>query len=76
MFIGEDNGQRTRQLFFEACEREGVDVVGSTPYVEPTVLLAKKNIEWIVDIGNPAFRVPFAFCHLWVCRMFWNASDF
>lgn len=52
MFIGEDHGVAMRKLFFEACEREGVDAIGSAPYVETTVALAKKNIEWIIDIGK------------------------
>lgn len=39
-------------MFFKACEMEGVDVIGSTPYVEPTVKLSKQNINWIVDVGN------------------------
>ncbi|RPB10876.1 Metallo-dependent hydrolase [Morchella conica CCBAS932] len=51
VFIGEDNGVAMRKLFFEACEREGVDAIGSTPYVETTVALAKKNIDWIIDIA-------------------------
>lgn len=54
MFIGEDNGVAMRKLFFEACERDGVDAIGSAPYVEMTVALAKKNIDWIIDIGNCA----------------------
>jgi hypothetical protein len=51
-FVGDDKGLAMRKLFFTACAREGVDAVGSAPYVEPNVKLSKQNIDWIVDIGN------------------------
>lgn len=61
VFVGDDNGQSMRKLFFRACATEGVDAVGSTPYVESTVKLSKQNINWIVDVGNWIFHFPFVF---------------
>lgn len=48
-----------RKLFFHACATEGVDVVGSAPYVESTTKLSKQNINWIVDVGNWTLHFPF-----------------
>lgn len=57
-----------RKLFFQACATEGVDVVGSTPYIESTVKLSKQNISWIVDVGNWILHFPFSF-HSWKSKI-------
>ncbi|KAI4171441.1 MAG: hypothetical protein LQ343_004297 [Gyalolechia ehrenbergii] len=44
-----DNAAEGRNLMEEALRREGVDVVGSTPYVEADEDLMRKNIDWAVD---------------------------
>ncbi|PCH40093.1 Metallo-dependent hydrolase, partial [Wolfiporia cocos MD-104 SS10] len=38
-------------LLHGAAQREGVEAVGSAPYVEPTVLHAKRNIGLILDLA-------------------------
>jgi hypothetical protein len=38
----------------EACERDGVDVLGSTPYVENNEEKEKLNVEWIVRLALKA----------------------
>ncbi|KAJ3910589.1 Metallo-dependent hydrolase [Lentinula edodes] len=40
------------QLLAEAVQREGVEAVGSAPYVEPTIEQAKKNIELIFELAS------------------------
>lgn len=64
VFVGDDNGQSMRKLFFQACATEGVDVVGSTPYVESTIKLSKQNINWIVDVGNWIPPLPSKMPHI------------
>ncbi|KAE9404069.1 Metallo-dependent hydrolase [Gymnopus androsaceus JB14] len=46
-----DPGHNFR-LLAEAVQRSGVEVVGSAPYVEPTVDQAKKNITLILDLAT------------------------
>ncbi|KAL8937227.1 MAG: hypothetical protein Q9216_004536 [Gyalolechia sp. 2 TL-2023] len=48
VFSGESAGEG-RSLMEEAVRREGVDVVGSTPYVEADEDLMRKNIDWAVE---------------------------
>lgn len=36
----------------EAARKEGVDVVGSAPYVEPTITQSKRNIDLILDLAD------------------------
>jgi hypothetical protein len=40
-----------RGLLVDAISKDGVDVIGSTPYVEGDVEKQKKNIEWMVDLA-------------------------
>jgi hypothetical protein len=39
-------------LMKEAARLEGVAVVGSTPYVEPTITQSKRNIDLILDLAD------------------------
>ncbi|KAI4187196.1 MAG: hypothetical protein L6R41_002964 [Letrouitia leprolyta] len=48
LFSGE-NADQGRSLMEEALQREGVDVVGSTPYVEAEENLMRKNIDWAIE---------------------------
>ncbi|KAF2258163.1 cytosine deaminase protein-like protein [Lojkania enalia] len=47
LFSGDDKGEEIRRLMAEAARRNGVDVVGSTPYVEQDQSRMKENIRWI-----------------------------
>ncbi|KAF2812639.1 cytosine deaminase protein-like protein [Mytilinidion resinicola] len=47
LFSGDDGGEKIRDLMSQAAHREGVDVVGSTPYVEQDEVKMKMNIRWI-----------------------------
>jgi len=44
-------GLKMRSLFESAVSEEGVDVVGSTPYVEHTEQDMKANISWMMDLA-------------------------
>ncbi|CAL5872124.1 uncharacterized protein PFLUO_LOCUS6382 [Penicillium psychrofluorescens] len=49
IFSGEF-GEQNRSLVEEAlCNYPGIDVVGTTPYVESSVEAAKRNIEWAIE---------------------------
>ncbi|KAL8794290.1 MAG: hypothetical protein Q9195_003116 [Heterodermia aff. obscurata] len=43
------NCPRGKQLIEEALEREGVDALGSTPYVESSEDLMHANVEWAIS---------------------------
>ncbi|KAG7088457.1 hypothetical protein E1B28_012447 [Marasmius oreades] len=48
------------RLLLEAIDREGVDVIGSAPYVEPSTEQAKKNIGLILEAASTrALHVDF-----------------
>ncbi|KAF2465498.1 cytosine deaminase protein-like protein [Lindgomyces ingoldianus] len=47
LFSGHDGGEEVRRLMTEATHREGVDVVGSAPYVELDEVKMKMNVRWI-----------------------------
>lgn len=51
VFSGEDGGAEMRRLMGSALDREGVDAVGSTPYVEENEEKMKRNVEWVVEIA-------------------------
>lgn len=51
LFSGKDDGEMVRKLMSEAAGREGVEVVGSTPYVEDDANKEKKNIDWITSLA-------------------------
>ncbi|KAL8825681.1 MAG: hypothetical protein Q9170_007700 [Blastenia crenularia] len=48
IFSGESAAE-TRMLMEKALQRNGVDVVGSTPYVEADEDLMRRNIDWAID---------------------------
>lgn len=50
IFSGE-NAVEGRKLMEEALQREGVGVVGSTPYVEASQDLMRENIDWAVEMA-------------------------
>lgn len=51
LFAGEDGGETRRRLMEQAVEKKGVDVVGSTPYVEENRDKLQQNIAWTVNIA-------------------------
>lgn len=48
VFSGEE---RNRKLMEEAVKMEGVEAVGSAPYVEADAEKMKRNVEWIVEMA-------------------------
>jgi len=51
LFSGSDGGEKVRQLMQQAAKRRGVDVLGSTPYVEEDNSKMDKNVEWIIQMA-------------------------
>jgi len=51
LFSGEDGGDMVRKLMKEAATRDGVDVLGSTPYVEQDPIKEKINVRWMCTIA-------------------------
>ena len=51
LFSGPDGGAEIRRLISEAAERPGVDVLGSTPYVESSETAQKMNVRWIASLA-------------------------
>ena len=49
LFSGGDGGEEVRSLMQTALKREGVAVVGSTPYVEEDEEKMKRNVEWTIE---------------------------
>lgn len=47
----DEGGDKIRNLMKDAISKPGVDVVGSTPYVEESREKQEKNIEWLVDLA-------------------------
>lgn len=47
LFSGDDGGEEVRRLMTKAALREGVEVLGSTPYVEQDIVKSKMNVSWI-----------------------------
>jgi cytosine/adenosine deaminase-related metal-dependent hydrolase len=56
LFSGEDGGETVRGLMSEAAHREGVDVLGSTPYVEEDEAKSKSNVHWIATLALSSRR--------------------
>jgi cytosine/adenosine deaminase-related metal-dependent hydrolase len=56
LFSGKDNGEMVRILMTEAAQRDDVEVVGSTPYVEDDADKEKKNIDWITSLAMNASK--------------------
>ncbi|KAF2415791.1 cytosine deaminase protein-like protein [Tothia fuscella] len=51
LYSGEDDGDLIRKLMEEAASRDGVDVLGSTPYVEDSEFKEKENVRWISNLA-------------------------
>lgn len=51
LFSGEDEGKEIRRLFTAAVARGGVDVLGSTPYVEQDQEKSKSNVKWLSELA-------------------------
>lgn len=51
LFSGGDGGEEMRKLMQTALKRQGVDVVGTTPYVEEDEEKMKRNVEWAVEVA-------------------------
>ncbi|KAF2193843.1 cytosine deaminase protein-like protein [Zopfia rhizophila CBS 207.26] len=47
LFSSHDSGEEIRRLMTEAAHQEGVDVIGSTPYVEQDEVKMKMNVRWV-----------------------------
>lgn len=47
LFSGDDGGEEVRKLMTAAAQQDGVDVLGSTPYVEQDDTKQKMNVRWI-----------------------------
>ncbi|KAF2001918.1 cytosine deaminase protein-like protein [Amniculicola lignicola CBS 123094] len=54
LFSGEGGGKQIRSLMSTAAHQHGVDVVGSTPYVEDDEAASKKNVSWLIDLAITA----------------------
>lgn len=50
LFSGKDGGDTVRKLITEAAHRDGVDVLGSTPYVEDDEERSRANVGWIAAL--------------------------
>lgn len=48
---GDENGRAARGLMAEAVERDGVEVIGSTPYVESNRRKMEENVTWMVNLA-------------------------
>ena len=51
IFSEGENNPQGKQLIEEALRREGVDVLGSTPYVETNLGLMRTNVEWAISVA-------------------------
>jgi cytosine/adenosine deaminase-related metal-dependent hydrolase len=51
LFSGTDDGAEVRKLMATAAAYEGVEVLGSTPYVEDDESKSKKNVCWITELA-------------------------
>ncbi|KAI5358141.1 Putative metal-dependent hydrolase [Septoria linicola] len=48
---GDEDGSVIRTLMRNAAARAGVDVIGSTPYVEEDREKMKRNVDWMIDLS-------------------------
>lgn len=52
IFSQDDAGSEMRFIMEAAAARDGVDVVGSTPYVETSPEKQNQNIEWMIQLAQ------------------------
>ena len=50
LFSGEDEGTEMRRLMTLAASYDGVEVLGSTPYVEDDQVKSEENVRWITQL--------------------------
>jgi cytosine/adenosine deaminase-related metal-dependent hydrolase len=50
LFSGPDNGEEVRNLMTTAASHKGVEVLGSTPYVEDGEGNSKENVRWVAQL--------------------------
>lgn len=48
---GDEDGSVARGLMMEAVERDGMEVIGSTPYVESDRQRMEENVTWMVNLA-------------------------
>ena len=58
---GDEGGEVVRGLLAREAGGEGVDVIGSTPYVEADREKMQRNVEWMVDLAISKH------VKLWIC---------
>ncbi|KAF1911138.1 cytosine deaminase protein-like protein [Ampelomyces quisqualis] len=51
VFSGTDQGEKVRKLMSIAAVEKGVDVLGSTPYVEDDEPKSKENVRWMTELA-------------------------
>jgi cytosine/adenosine deaminase-related metal-dependent hydrolase len=51
LFSGSDDGVEVRKLMATAAADDGVEVLGSTPYVEDNESKSKMNVRWITELA-------------------------
>ncbi|KAF2024824.1 cytosine deaminase protein-like protein [Setomelanomma holmii] len=51
LFSGQDQGAEVRRLMALAADEPGVEVLGSTPYVEDGEPKSKENVRWIAELA-------------------------
>ncbi|KAI8935187.1 hypothetical protein NX059_007779 [Plenodomus lindquistii] len=51
LYSGDDGGAEVRRLMSMAASYDGVDVLGSTPYVEDSQSLSEDNVRWITQLA-------------------------
>lgn len=47
---GDEDGKVAREMMLEALKEDGVEVIGSTPYVERGREKMERNVEWMVEL--------------------------
>ncbi|KAL5115895.1 hypothetical protein ACEQ8H_006211 [Pleosporales sp. CAS-2024a] len=51
LYSGSDDGAQVRRLMAVAANKHGVDVLGSTPYVEDDEPKSRENVRWITELA-------------------------
>lgn len=47
----DEDGEKIRSLMKDAVTKSGIDVIGSTPYVEDSREKQEQNIDWLIDLA-------------------------
>lgn len=51
LFSGDDDGAKVREMMTTAASHDGVEVLGSTPYVEDNEEKSRHNVRWITQLA-------------------------